>query len=346
MVAFRRQAMRQRRACRSYDLLSESAVRSVSRGVAVFVAEPRLRSGFGNGGLAVVYRRATYQTSGGGFGLGGRGSGAPAPRDIIVLMVVLFVTYSMQFFKTTAVVPWLLQLTPNVFLRGWIWQLATYPFTGFGGASVWFLLTLLMIFWFGRDAFYFLGRRRFWRLLVVTALVSGVVAAVVQLLMLLGGTPPVMGLSFSIMQGQGFLLAFLIAVFANVMGEATILLFFVLPLKARWFIWIEILFAFITFLSTRDLAGFLGICTTVGVVTALLGAGGPRGVLKRLKLRLDRLWVQIRLARLRSRRRFDVIDGDDLVDVNNGKGGNRGGNRGGSSGWRDKGGSDPGRWVH
>jgi hypothetical protein len=270
------------------------------------------------------------------MGFGGLGSGMPAPPDIIALMAVLFVTYSLQFFDATARVSLWLQLTPFVFLRGWIWQLATYPFAGFGGVSLWFLVALLMIFWFGRDVFYLLGRRRFWRLLVVTALVSGVVAAVVQVLMLFAGVQPMLGLAFSIMQGQGFLLAFLIAIFANVMGEATILLFFVLPVKARWFIWLEILFAFMAFLGTKDLAGFLGICTTVGVVTMLLGAGGPRGTIRRLRLRLDQLLVKLRLARLRSQRRFDVYDGD---------GGDRRGT-GDGSGWGGSGGSDPSKWVH
>ena len=38
-----------------------------------------------------------------------------------------------------------------------------------------------------------------------------------------------------------------------------------LPIEARWFLGLEILFAFIGFLQTRDLPGFLGLCTAVGV---------------------------------------------------------------------------------
>lgn len=255
----------------------------------------------------MVYRRATA-AGGGGIKLGGLGSGAPVPTDVVVLLVVLFVTYALQFFRATAVIPALLRLGPSV-LGGAVWKLATYPFAGFGGPSVWFLLELLMIFWFGRDVFLFLGRRRFWRLLAWATLGAGVVASLTQLMLMLLGLATSPELMFHIMQGQYFVLAFLIAAFANVNGDATILLFFVLPVKARWFLWIEALIAFVVFLGSKDFAGFVGICTALAIVTALLGAGGPRGALRRLRLRWDRLLVQLRLARLRSRRRFDVYEG-------------------------------------
>jgi hypothetical protein len=45
------------------------------------------------------------------------------------------------------------RLTPAV-LRGFVWQLVSYPFVGTGGPSIWFLLELLVLFWFGRDVFW------------------------------------------------------------------------------------------------------------------------------------------------------------------------------------------------
>ena len=59
------------------------------------------------------------------------------------------------------------------------------------------------------------------------------------------------------------LLAIFIAAFATLNRNATILLFFVLPIQARWFLWLEVLFAFIAFLGSHDLPGFLGITTAV-----------------------------------------------------------------------------------
>jgi hypothetical protein len=86
------------------------------------------------------------------------------------------------------------------------------------------------------------------------------------------------------MQGQRTLLAFAIAAFATLNRHATILLFFVLPIQARWFLWLEVLFAFIAFLATKDLAGFVGICVVVGGTYALLSAGGPGRMLPGLAL--------------------------------------------------------------
>src|SRR4051812_39827726 len=96
----------------------------------------------------------------GGFGLGG-----PAPRDVLVILAVLFVTFSLRFFQSTAIVPALLELTPFVWQRGWVWQLVTYPFIGAPG-GIWFLLNLLILYIFARDAYFGLYRRHFWRLIL------------------------------------------------------------------------------------------------------------------------------------------------------------------------------------
>jgi hypothetical protein len=236
-------------------------------------------------------------------------SSSPVPRDLVAILVVLFVTYALQFFASTAAVPELLRLGPAVY-AGFLWQLVTYPFVGFGGGGLWFLLELLVLFWFGRDVFWRLGRRRFWTLLVAVALLVGVVAVGLQLLVALAGLEGVTSAPlFVLMQGQRTLMAILIAAFATLWGEATVLLFFVLPLKARWFLWLEILFAFMGFLTVKDLAGLVGIAVAVGVTWLWLTPGGARGAGRRLRLRLDRWRLAARLARLRRGRRFDVIEG-------------------------------------
>ena len=232
---------------------------------------------------------------------------------MLLLLAVVFVTFSMQFFDATAAVPALLRLTPAV-LGGAIWQLVTYPFVGAGGASIWFLLELLVLFWFGRDVFWRLGRRRFWRLLLVTAAVAAAVAVATHALMLLAGggsTAP-----FLTMQGHRMLITVLVAAFATLYGEATILLFFVLPVKARWFLWLEILAAFVFgLLPYKDLAGFLGVCAAVLVTFASLQPRGPGRTLHEWRKRLERWILERRLARLRRRRPFEVVDGgkDDYI---------------------------------
>ena len=106
----------------------------------------------------MIYR----QQQKGGVAFGGfAGSGLPVPKDLVGILVALFVTFSLQFFEATAAIPAILRLTPAVF-RGFVWQIFTYPAVGFGRSGLWFLVSLLILFWFGRDVFLRLVRQRFW----------------------------------------------------------------------------------------------------------------------------------------------------------------------------------------
>jgi hypothetical protein len=253
-----------------------------------------------------MQRPTTTGFGGGGFGLG---SGTPVPRDLVAVLTALFATFSLQFFEATAIIPAALRLSTAVF-SGFVWQILTYPFIGWGGSGLWFLLELLILFWFGRDVFWRLGRRRFWLLLARAAVGAAVVALVVQLLMSLSGNAAAGYGAFQLMQGQRILLAVAIAAFATLWGEATILLFFVLPLKARWFLWLEILFAFIGFLESKDLAGFAGICAAVFLTYSGLQRGGAGNLIHNWRKRAEAFILRQRLERLKRKRRFDVIDGD------------------------------------
>lgn len=253
--------------------------------------------------MATRFPHRSGPTGFGGFG----GPSVPPPSDLLILLGVVFVTFSMQFFAVTAIVPALLRLTPAV-LRGFIWQLGTYPFVGAGGASIWFLLELLILFWFGRDVYWRLGRRRFWQLIMLTAVGAAVVAVLVHGAMALAGVAS--AYPFVTMQGHRMLITILIAAFATVAGDATILLFFVLPIRARWFLWLEILFAFVFgLLSYKDVAGFAGVCTAVFLTYSSLTPGGPGRVLHGWRKRLEQAILKQRLARMKRRRRFDVVDG-------------------------------------
>jgi hypothetical protein len=232
---------------------------------------------------------------------------------LIVILAVLFTTFSLSFFETTKIVPLLLRLSTGVY-HGFLWQLATYPFVGYGSAGLWFLLELLILYWFGRDVYWRLGRHRFWKLLAWSAIGAAVVAVAVQALILAVGGASQTWAMFHIMQGQRVLMAIVIAAFATLNGEATILLFFVLPLKARWFLWLEILFAFIAFLSTKDFAGFCGICAAVGITYSILFPGGPRRALRNWRKQIERFILEQRLARMRKKRRFEVFDGNKGKD--------------------------------
>ncbi|MBZ5588835.1 MAG: rhomboid family intramembrane serine protease [Acidobacteriia bacterium] len=243
----------------------------------------------------------------GGFGWPGS---RPTP-DLVFLLAILFGTYALQFFEATAVVPALLRLTPAVWRLGYLWQLVTYPLVGFGSPSLWILLELLVVFWFGQDVRARLGRRRFWTLLLAATAGAAGIAALVQLVVSsgLGGSPT--AFPFQLMQGQRMVLAVLIAAFATLAGDATILLFFVLPIRARWCLWLGILLAFVAYLGTKDLAGFAGICGATGITALALSRRSPqRGLRVRwLEWRGRRLGRKI--DRLAKRRGLRVIRRDD-----------------------------------
>jgi len=240
------------------------------------------------------------------FGFSGR-----PPNDVIALIAVIFITYALKEF-----VPLLefLRLTPLVWLDFFLWQLGTYAFVGYGPPSIWILLELLMIFWFGRDVYRYLGRRNFWRLLAWAVGSASVAAVATQLVMtyLLGF--PLSGAEFVILQGQRTLIAIFIAGFATAYANATIMFFFVLPMKARWFLWLEIAIAFIAFLQTRDFAGFVGISTAVGMTYFMLSGRGPRRWLREWRLRIERKFLEARLERMRRKRGFRVIPGEKKDD--------------------------------
>ena len=245
-----------------------------------------------------------------GGGTGGLGLTGPVPQDLWILLGVVLGTFSLRFFDGTAWLPSVLELTPSVWRQGWLWQLVTYPFVGGGVPGIWFLVSLLILFLFGRDVLSQLGRRRFWRLLLYAAGAASLVAMAVALLGIgLTGAPPG-AQPFVLMQGQNMLLTVLIAAFATLNRRATIYLFFVLPIQASWFLGLEILFAFLGFLGTLDLAGFLGVCAAVGFTYGHLTSWRRIGGLSRLQLRAEQLWIKLRLGWMKRKRGMRVVKDD------------------------------------
>lgn len=242
------------------------------------------------------------------------GGAGRAPRDLLAILAVLFITFSVQILTAGAFSPgalWRLQLGPLVWRQGWLWQVATYPFIGYGPPSLWFLVELLVLFWFGRDVFAGLGRRHFWRLLAWGAGGAALAALVVDLAMAAGGAGGQHPMAaFPLLQGQRVLTAIAVAAFATANRRATIYLFFLLPIEARWFILVEILIAFVGFLGTRDLAGFAGICAAVGLGYLYVRDGGIGRGLRQTRLRVERWWLQLKLDRARRKRGLHVVRGD------------------------------------
>ncbi len=239
----------------------------------------------------------------------GGGLTGPVPRDIWLLLGLILFTFSLRFFDGSAAVAALLRLTPLVWQRGFIWQLFTYPFAGSGAPNLWFVVELLIIFMFGRDVYLRLGQRGFWKVLIASGAVAAAAAVLIELVIGLAGSGP-RASAFVLMQGQHMLLVILIAAFATLNSQATIYLFFVLPVRAGWFLGLEILFAFLGYLTTRDLSGFFGVCVAVGFTWTILTPGRSRPGLRELWLRLQAWWIKQRLGRMKRRRGFRVVQGE------------------------------------
>ncbi len=245
------------------------------------------------------------------------------PRDLLIVLGVLFATFALQFFESTAIIPALLRLTPAVIQQGFVWQLATYPFVGFGQPGLGFLIELLVLFFFGRDVYLALGRRKFWRLIAWAAIPAGVAAVVVHLgaSVVNGGAANPFTAPFALMQGQRMLLAITAAAFARLAGDATIYLFFILPIPARWLIGFELLIAFMGFLSLKDLGGLVGIVVAIAVVVWRLDGRGRRGsggsgkrkigFFREMRLRAEKRILETKLERERKKRGMRIVRGGE-----------------------------------
>ncbi|HNX50923.1 MAG TPA: hypothetical protein PKL08_12220 [Thermoanaerobaculaceae bacterium] len=229
------------------------------------------------------------------------------PLDLIVLLAVLFTTFAAQFFASTAWIPSGLRLGPALWEHLALWQLATYAVTGFGAPDFWFVLELIILYFFARDVRRWLGPRRFWVVSLGVAVVSAVAAVAVALL-----APTAVasaGMPFQLMQGQRLLTVIMLAAFVALAGDATVLLFFVLPVPARIFPAIALVLGFVAYLSTRDLAGLVGIVVATAATWTWLQRGGVGPTLRRLRMRAVRSWTRWRLSRLQRRRGWRVLDG-------------------------------------
>lgn len=235
----------------------------------------------------------------------------PVPKDLWVLLGVIFATYSLLALGVQELL--YLALGPGLY-RGFLWQLVTYPFLGFsgvGGASLWILLELFILYTFGRNVFLKLGRKNFWKLLVYAAVGAAIAAALVEWISAwVTGTAAGVYPSFSLMQGSRMLMVLLIAAFALLNRNATILFMFVLPIPAKVFIYLEIAIAFIFFLGSRDLAGFVGVCAGIGMVWLLLDPRSVGSILKGWRLRAQAKRYQWELDRMKKKRNLRVVRGE------------------------------------
>ncbi|MBD3162695.1 MAG: rhomboid family intramembrane serine protease [Candidatus Eisenbacteria bacterium] len=165
--------------------------------------------------------RSYYGGGGGGFSLGGS----------LSTMVRLLIAWNVIFFLVQLIVPragglnWMLAslaLIPNQVWSGELWRLVTYMFLHGG----WFHIgiNMLILWMFGSELESLWGPRRFLKYYFVTGIGAGITNAIFE-----PSSPiPIVGASGAI---YGLLLAF-----GMYFPERRILLYFLFPIKAKYFV--------------------------------------------------------------------------------------------------------------
>ena len=191
----------------------------------------------------------------------------------------------------------MIQLYPYKFESFHIWQVLTHPFVHNPHAPISFLINCIVFYFFAAPVEQHFGSKRFLILFYLSAL---------------GGA--LCGLAFSSVPGfnEPFLgmlpsLLSLIVIFGLLSPEATILLMFVLPIKAKYLSYGTVLVTLLTFLAKANPYGAYHLG---GILFGYIYFKGPGTLFDPNLLYLKYLKWQLK----RKRSRFGVIDGDKKKD--------------------------------
>jgi rhomboid family protein len=187
-----------------------------------------------------------------------------------------------------------LGLTPKIVVeRFWIWQLATYLFLH--GGPVHILFNMLGIWMFGVELERLWGTRQFLKYYAITGVGAGLTVLAVGLV--LGASSETY--RFPTIGASGALYGLLVA-FAYYYPDRPLLMFFLFPIPAKYFVMIVGAMAFLSAPQSRvSEAAHLG-GLVIGYLYLRAGRGGLSAELKYRYLK----WKMNRL-----RRKFDVYSG-------------------------------------
>ncbi len=177
------------------------------------------------------------------------------------------------------------------------WQILTHPFIHNPQAPIGFLINCLVLYFFAAPVEFALGSGRFLALFYLAAL--GGALAGMALSSVAGFNVPFMGMLPGLLA--------LIVVFGLLNPEATILLMFILPVKARYISYGTAGITLLTFLAKANPAGAYHLG---GILCGFIYFKTPGTVLDPRLIYLK--YLQWRLKRRKSR--FTVIDGSKGKD--------------------------------
>ena len=181
-------------------------------------------------------------------------------------------------------------------LKHWnfnVWQLVTHPFIHDPRSPLSFIISCIVFYFFAQPVEDYFGPKRFLTLFYTSALgglLCGLVFSSVA-----GFNSPFLGMMPSLLS--------LIVVFGLLNPEATILLMFILPIKAKYLSYGTIVITFLTFLAKANPYGAYHLG---GILFGYLYLRGPGNILNPRLIYLKYLEWQLK----KKRSRFRVIDGN------------------------------------
>lgn len=218
----------------------------------------------------------------------------PLGKKLLILYAVVYVSELLLEHWLHVPVVSLLQLYPVSSPAFHPWQVLTAHFIHDPTAPIGFLINCLVFYFFSGPAERLLTPDRFLILFYLSAL--GAVVCGLAFSGVSGFNGPFMGMMPSLLA--------LVVIFGLSNPEATILLMFVIPIKAKYISYGTVLIAFLTFLAKVNPHGAYQLG---GILFGYLYFRGPKNVFDPDSLRLKyRQWQFDR----KKRSRFRVIDGN------------------------------------
>lgn len=218
-------------------------------------------------------------------------------KNLLILYVVLYgLELLCEHWLKISIVDYLI-LYPLGSSGFHLWQIITHGFIHDPGAPLSFVINCLVFYFFAAPVEQALGTKRFLTLFFISAIggaICGLLFSTVS-----GFSVPFMGMMPSLLS--------LIVVFGLLNPEATILLMFILPIKAKYLSYGTVLITFLTFLAKANPHGAYHLG---GMLFGYIYFKGPGNVLDPNLLYLKYLQWQYK----QKKRRFTVINKDPKRD--------------------------------
>ena len=154
------------------------------------------------------------------------------PNLMMYIVIGTAIVYILDMFGPFPISDYL-TFSPYYIVRGQVWRLITFIFIPLDNNPFWFILSLYMYWWIGSAVEREWGSTKF-TVFYGTGVLLNILSGLILALFLGGFSGPIPTL-----HGAEYLNMSLFFSMATLFPDLTILLFFVIPLKAKWLAWID-----------------------------------------------------------------------------------------------------------